>query len=216
MSFGAIRALRLLHRQFSHYPAGARAHILVRFLSCPFLRTLEAIPAGGRLLDVGAGHGTLARLAAEARAGEVVALEPDLRKALLPFRHPRVRFVAGFDAAIRGRFDAVALFDVAYRVPLAERDALYRSALERLAPGGVLLLKELDPTARVKFGWARLQEILSDRLLGITLGEGFHYETPAEVTARLEAVGFADVRARRIDRGYPHSHILYTATRPGG
>lgn len=214
MSFGAIRALRLLHRQFSHYPAGQRAHILVRFLTCPFLRTLHALPAGARLLDIGAGHGTFARLAAEERARAVVALEPDLRKVFLPFRHPRVRFVAGFDDAVQGTFDAVSLFDVAYRIPLPERDALYRRAFELLAPGGVLLLKELDPAARVKFGWARFQEIVSDRLLRITLGEGFHYETRAEVAARLEAIGFRDVRAERIDGGYPHSHILYTGRKP--
>lgn len=214
MPVGAIRALRLLHHQFSHYPAGPRAHILVRFLTCPFLRTLDAVPKGGRLLDIGAGHGTFARLAAEERAREVIALEPDLRKALLPFRHPRIRFAAGFADAVRGPFDAISLFDVAYRIPLAERDALYRRAFELLAPGGVLLLKELDPAARLKFGWARVQEILSDRLLGITLGEGFHYETRAEVAARLEAIGFREVRAERIDRFYPHSHVLYTARKP--
>jgi SAM-dependent methyltransferase len=213
MSLGAIRALRLLHRQFSGYPAASRLHILIRFLTCPFLRAVDAVPQGGRLLDVGGGHGTFARLAAEERAGAVVAVEPDLRKALLPFRHPKVRVVAGFDEAIRGSFDAVALFDVAYRIPLAERDRLYRRAFDHLAPGGVLLLKELDPTSPLKFGWARLQEIVSDHLLGITLGEGFHYETPPAVVARLEAIGFTEVRARRIDRGYPHSHILYTGRR---
>ncbi len=214
MPFAAIRALRLLHRQFSHYPAGSRAHILVRFLTCPFLATLDAVPRGGRLLDIGAGHGTFARLAAEDRARQVIALEPDLRKALLPFRHPRVRFVAGFDGAVRGPFDAVSLIDVAYRVPLAAHDALYRRAFELLVPGGVLILKELDPAARVKFGWARFQESLNDRLLGVTLGEGFQYETRAEVTARLEAIGFREVRAVRVDRFYPHPHVLYTARRP--
>ena len=215
MYIGAIRALRLLHRQFSDYPAGARVHILIRFLTCPFLRTLQAFPPAGRVLDIGAGHGTLARLAVEGGSRGVIAVEPDLRKVFLPFRHGAVRFVAGFDESIRGAFDAVALFDVVYRLSPDERDRLYRRAWERLAPGGVLLVKELDPTARLKSGWARLQEILSDRFLGITLGEGFHLDTPAEATARLAAIGFTDVTAQRIDRGYPHAHILYRARKPG-
>ncbi|HSN68710.1 MAG TPA: class I SAM-dependent methyltransferase [Thermoanaerobaculia bacterium] len=214
MSIGAIRALRLLHRQFSHYPAGARVHILIRFLTCPFLRTLDALPPAGRILDIGAGHGTLARLAVEGGSRAAIALEPDLRKVFLPFRHGAIRFVAGFDDSVRGKFDAVALYDVVYRLSPDERDRLYRRAYERLAPGGVLLVKELDPTARFKSGWARLQERISDRFLGITLGEGFHLDTPAQATARLEAAGFTEVTARRIDRGYPHAHILYRARRP--
>lgn len=56
-----------------------------------------------------------------------------------------------------------------------------------------------------------MQEALNDRLLGITLGSGFIHETPAEVRARLEAIGFGGVRAVRIDRGYPHPHVLYVA-----
>lgn len=88
---------------------------------------------------------------------------------------------------------------------------LFRRIFERLRPGGVFLLKELDPTSRLKIGWARVQEALNDRLLGITLGSGFIHETPAEVRARLEAIGFGGVRAVRIDRGYPHPHVLYVA-----
>jgi hypothetical protein len=30
----------------------------------------------------------------------------------------------------------------------------------------------------------------------------------------LGELGFADFRARPIDRGYPHPHIIYTARKP--
>ena len=68
MSLGYIGALRLLHKTFRNHPAGQRLHILGRFLSAPFMRTLDVIPAGARVLDIGAGHGTYARLIVEERA----------------------------------------------------------------------------------------------------------------------------------------------------
>jgi SAM-dependent methyltransferase len=167
------------------------------------------------MLDIGAGHGTFARLAVEAGARQVIAVEPDLRKSLLPFRHPAIRFVAAFDDAIRGTFDAIAIYDATYRIPLEERDQLYRRVFARLAPGGIFLLKDMDPTARMKMRWARFQEVLSDSLLGISIGEGFIYETPDQIRTRLEAIGFMDFQARRVDRWYPHPHAVFTARKPG-
>jgi hypothetical protein len=82
---------------------------------------------------------------------------------------------------------------------------------ERLAAGGTLIIKEQDPTARFKNGWNRAQELMASALR-LTLGESFSYETPADFTARLRGLGFTNVRARRIDFGYPHPHVLYVAT----
>lgn len=214
MAIGYLAALGLLHRTFRHHPAGTRAHILVRFLTCPFLRTLEVIPTGARVLDIGAGHGTYARLAVEQRARSVVMVEPDLRKSLLPLRHPRLRVVAGFDEAIRGSFDAVMIYDATYRITLEERDRLYRRAFERLKPGGLFILKDMDPDRRLKMTWARFQETLSDRLLGISIGRGFVYESREDLEQRLKRIGFEQFTARPVDSWYPHPHILYTARRP--
>lgn len=213
MSLSYLRALRLLHRAFRHEPPSARLHVLIRFLTCPFLRTLDLFPKGSRTLDIGAGHGLLARLLIEHGVTSVVAVEPDLRKSLLPFRVPGVRFVAGFDESIRGTFDVVVIYDATYRIPVAERQALFDRVFARVRPGGTFVLKDLAPEARLKFAWARFQELMSDHLLGVSLGEGFVYDTEAQVRERMARAGFTDVTARRIDRGYPHSHIVYTARR---
>jgi len=213
MALGWFGALRILHRTFRHYPPSARVHILIRYFTCPFTRTLDVIPQGARMLDIGAGHGSYARLAVEQGAREVIAVEPDLRKSLLPFKDPRVRFVAAFDDAIVGTFDAIVISDVAYRIPIPERHALFRRVYQRLKPGGLFILKELDPEARLKMKWARFQEAVSDALLGVSIGKGFIYESRAEIEATLSGIGFSDFNARRIDRGYPHSHVIYTARR---
>jgi SAM-dependent methyltransferase len=216
MSIGHLRALRLLHRTFRNHPAGARLHILIRYFTAPFLRTLDLVPRDARILDIGAGHGTFARLALEAGAREVIAVEPDLRKSLLPLREKGIRVVAAFDDAIRGTFDAIAIYDATYRIPLPERHALYERVYERLKPGGLFILKDLDSGHRWKMKWARFQEWLSDHLLGVSMGSGFIYESNAEIEERMKQLGFEEFRARRIDFGYPHSHIVYTARKPVG
>src|SRR5262245_44690766 len=65
-----------------------RGHVLGRFVTCPFLSVVRALPDGARVLDVGAGHGIFAHLAAAAGARSVVALEPDRRKMLDWAAHP--------------------------------------------------------------------------------------------------------------------------------
>jgi 2-polyprenyl-3-methyl-5-hydroxy-6-metoxy-1,4-benzoquinol methylase len=203
-----IRALIVLHRAFRSRDIRTRLHALVRFLTCPFLRVLRYVPAGARVLDVGAGHGVFSVLAAD-RGARVVAVEPDVRK-VLPV--PGVQFVIGFDDVIRGTFDVIAINDVLYKVPFSEWDAFLARARERLRDGGTLLVKEHDPTARLKNGWNRAQESLATKLR-LTMGESFSYEMPSAFIARLQKAGFEEVEAKRIDFGYPHAHLLYVARR---
>ena len=214
MPIGYLRALRLLHRTFASYPATQRLHILGRFLTAPFLRTLDVIPEGARVLDIGSGQGSYPRLIVEERAREVIAVEPDLRKTLIGFQHPKVRWVAGFDDCIRGTFDVIVIYDVIYRLDTASRDALFARCFERVRPGGLFILKDLDPSNRWKHTWNRIQETISDAVFHLTIGEGFHIETREEVAARMARTGFVDFEWERVDRGYPHAHIIYTARRP--
>jgi 2-polyprenyl-3-methyl-5-hydroxy-6-metoxy-1,4-benzoquinol methylase len=204
---GFIRALIVLHAVYRNRRMRDRAHILLRFLTSPMLRVLDAVPRGASLLDIGAGHGLFAALAQT--RGRVVAVEPDLRK-VRPI--VGIEFVIGFDDAISEAFDAISIIDVLYKIPIDEWDALLTRCLSRLRPGGVLIVKEQDPTARFKNGWNTIQERVATAL-NLTLGHSFSYESPALFKARLERLGFVDVRTRRIDFGYPHPHVLYVALR---
>ncbi len=214
MSSDRLAGLRLLRRSSTPLPVRARVHVLGRYLSCPFVPVVNALPPRAQVLDVGAGHGVFARLAVERGAASVVALEPDIRKARAALRHPAIRWVAGYDACVRGRFGAVVLCDVLYRVPLADRDALLARLFERLTPGGTLLIKDIDPDKRLKFLWNVAQEAIAIRVLRLTLGSGLAYESWRDLRRRLAAARFVDAHARAIDAGYPHSHVLYTARRP--
>jgi len=215
MSIGYVRAMRILHRAFGHYPVRHRVHILVRYLTCPFTRTVDDIPVGSRVLEIGAGHSLYAVLITEERAREVIAVDPDLRKSVLPSPSPKVKKIAGYDDCVRGEFGAAVIYDATYRMTLEVRRAIFERVLARLEPGGIFVFKDMDSGHRWKMKWARLQEWLSDTFLGISIGEGFIYQSRAEVEAMLRDIGFTDFTARAIDRGYPHPHIVYTARRPG-
>ena len=170
------------------------------------LRVLNALPSNASLLDIGAGHGLFAVLAQGRR---IVAVEPDARK-VRPI--DGIEFVIGFDNVITGTFDAISIVDVLYKIPLDRWDALLLRCRSRLAPAGVLIIKEQDPTARFKNAWNALQE-RGATAFGLTLGESFTYEAPADVVSRLQRLGFERVRSKHIDFGYPHPHVMYTAYR---
>lgn len=205
-SVSFIRALIVLHREYRKFPMRARMHCLIRFLTCPFLRAVKHVPSGARLLDIGGGHGVFSVLARE-RGARSVLVDPDARKVR---RLRGIESVIGYDECIRGQFDAIAIVDVLYKLPIGEWDALLDRVRERLKPGGMAIIKEHDPTARVKQSINRFQEKLASAL-HLTLGESFSYETPASFVARLQKHGFAVTEATRIDFGYLHPHMLYVA-----
>ena len=121
--------------------------------------------------------------------------------------------VAGFDQAVRGKFDVVALIDVLYTIPISGWDAILERALARLNPAGTLLIKEQDPAAGLKNSWNRAQEWFAQKVLRVTMANAFSYESREAFTSRLQRLGFQDVTSRRIDFGYPHPHVLYVARR---
>jgi len=181
-----IRSLRVLHRTYRHFPIRERAHVLIRFLTCPFQRVVKHLPEGATLLDIGAGHGVFSVLA-RARSAHPTAVDPDPRKVR---RLEGIASVIGYDDCILGEFDAVAIIDVLYKMPIGDWDALLDRVRQRLKRGGILIIKEHDPTARIKHSINRFQERLAS-LLHLTLGEQFSYEPPPQFIRRLQSLGFA-------------------------
>ncbi|HVT04693.1 MAG TPA: methyltransferase domain-containing protein [Thermoanaerobaculia bacterium] len=214
MSSGYFNAIRLLLRAHRRSSLLSHAHIVGRFLTCPFLRVIDLLPDRCRLLDIGAGHGTFARLALAAGAAEAVALEPDLQKSLQSAGGDGLRLVTGFAGAVRGTFDVVSMIDVLYRIPHGEWDDLFALIYSHVSPGGIFLLKEIDPEAPLKAAWNKAQERLADRLLHLTtIGNHHDYESRAALQARLERAGFTSFEVHELGAGYPHAHIAYLARR---
>ena len=198
-----------------------RAHVAVRWATCPFPAVAAQLPAAGRILEVGCGHGLLSLyLALESPDREVVGVDVDEDKldaaraaAAGAGLAATFEVVAGADLPA-GPWAGIAIVDVLYLLSPDDQRGLLRSCGELLGPGGVLAVKEMALAPRWKATWNRVQETAAVRLLGITEGEQLTFLAPAEMAGAM-AEGGLTVRDRPIHRGYPHPHHLLVGTKPG-
>jgi len=217
-------AARTALRCFRGHARTTRTHVLVRWCSAPLTAVADAVPVSGRVLDLGCGHGLLSLvLAASAPGRTVVGVDVDVAKiaeaqrAAAAFDEPgRLRFESvhgGWQPDAGDGWDAIVICDVLY---LLGRDAaveLLRACAAALAPGGVLVVKEIDQRPAWKYRLARVQELAATRVAKVTQGEVVRFVDVDTMSGTLEDAGLT-VQRRRVDRGYPHPHLLLTGRRP--
>ncbi|MEY2454293.1 MAG: hypothetical protein QOD92_3867 [Acidimicrobiaceae bacterium] len=112
-----------------------------------------------------------------------------------------------------GAWDAIAIVDVLYLLGEDEALDVVDAAAAALAPGGVLLLKEVDVRPRWKFWLAAGQEVLATKVLRITKGSKVRFLSPARLEERLTAAGLL-VEHRSLHRGRIHPHHLVIGRKP--
>ena len=216
MSRWPDRAARAALAAYRGAPLGDRVHVLVRWMSCPFPPIVDALPRTGRVLEVGCGHGLFSGYVARRLPGlEVCGVDIDADKikvarAATGGTAGRLHVgVADSGVLPAGPWDAVVLVDVLYLLDEAGQRALLESCAKVLAPGGVLVVKDMGTRPRWKAWLNRAQETLSVRVLRITAGSSdFAFVDPDERARWLHAAGLREVRARRLDRGRAHPHHL--------
>ncbi len=217
------RQARALYRS---RPVATRLHVAGRWVSCPFPEAAEAIPRSGRILEVGCGHGLFScYLALESREREVHGVDLDADKivdAQAAAEQARrdgatVSFaVAASGAVPEGPWDAVTIIDVLYLLPHDEQRALIRECIARLAPGGVLVLKEVGFEPRWKYRWNLTQETLAVKVLRITEGHDMAFLSPEQLAATMRDAGLEVTTNHRVDRRRPHPHHLVVGRAPAG
>jgi 2-polyprenyl-3-methyl-5-hydroxy-6-metoxy-1,4-benzoquinol methylase len=204
--------------------ASTRLHVLVRWASCPFPRIAEEIPAAGRVLEVGCGHGLFSTfLALQSHRRQVHGVDLDADKIdkarVAADRAGRQGADVSFDLAPSGEvppgpWAAITIVDVLYLLEPAEQRRLIADCARQLAPGGVLVVKEMSSSPRWKFRWNTVQELISVRVLRITEGAEMAFLGTDELVAAMSSSGLEVTASRRIDRGRPHPHHLVVARAP--
>lgn len=209
---------------FDDAPRGDRFHVRARWWTCPLPAIEARVPKRGRVLELGCGHGLLSMyLAATAPARTVTGVDIDAHKIQLA-EQAAAGFARGgagtvsFAAVASGElpdgpFDAIVISDVLYLLPDEQRRSMLAGCVERLAPGGVVVVKELDVQPRWKYLIGHAQEIVATRVLRYTAGEQVEIVPMQELADVLVELGL-DAAVERIDHGFLHPHAIIVARRP--
>lgn len=226
---------------YAEQRAAVRLHARVRWYSAPFPAIAGVLPAAGRILEIGCGHGLFsvyAALTGNARAVRGVDIDAG-KIAVAQQVAGRVSVDPGADrgadlefavtpsgAVSPGPWDAIVVVDMLYLLPAAGQRQLLIEAAGELAPGGRLVIKEMSLTPRWKAAWNTAQETLAVSVLGITerastpagrrAGTGrarFEFVAPETMAGWLADAGL-DTSSRRLDRGRIHPHHLLVGRRP--
>jgi len=173
-----------------------------RPLLCPFEVLIEVVPAKSRVLDVGCGGGLfLALLAATGRISQGVgfdtsqmAIEVAQRLETKFPNGPRIRFEhrgAG-ETWPADTFDVVSIVDLMHHVPPSEQENVLAQAASHVAPGGLLLYKDVSEGPAWRAWASRLHDLVVAR-------QWIHIVPFATVVQWAEAHGLKIERHTRID-----------------
>jgi 2-polyprenyl-3-methyl-5-hydroxy-6-metoxy-1,4-benzoquinol methylase len=204
---------------YQRLPLRERFFVRARLWTAP-LRELERRVGGGRVLEVGCGHGLLTGMLAQGDpARRVLGIDPDPRKidwarrsvGALSNVELRAAGVEGLDAAHLASFDSIVVADVLYLLPAARWPPLFERCAALLKPGGQLLLKEAEADGSWKHRKAVAQELVMVHLLRRTHSSGGMTLLPrARVESLLRDAGF-ELRETAPLSGYSTPHVLYDA-----
>ncbi len=173
-------------------PAAHRYYVAGKLALDPVVELLHRVPGHlGRVLDLGCGRGQLAWLLLElGRVSSLRGLDSDAEKiAVASSAGVEGRFeVADLATAVLPPADTILLIDVLHYLPVAEQDAVLAAALGALAPGGRILLRELDAQPSAKSAVTRFVEWCA-RKTGLNRGRATQYRPARDFVAIFERAG---------------------------
>jgi uncharacterized protein len=147
------------------------------------------LPAEGTIVDIGCGYGFMSyMLHFAAPQRDITGFDFDEEKIEVAehcfSRNDRIRFIhAEACAAQFEPADGIILSDVLHYLEPEKQSLLIQQCIDRLRPGGVLLIRDGDKDLGQQHRWTRLTEFFSTRFSGFnkTGGKGLFYFSGSSV-----------------------------------
>jgi SAM-dependent methyltransferase/glycosyltransferase involved in cell wall biosynthesis len=215
----------------SRYPRtglATQAFLQARWRLTPYTAMASKLPPRGRILDLGCGHGLFSlALALGSPDREIIGLDHDVARIELAEKAaaglPNVRFARGTlsDPEHAGRSaepasaQGISMIDVMHYFPAQEQERLFKQAFELLAPGGTLIVREVDPEGKgLASSFNRFYEKMATAT-GFTRSEQketLHFRSREDWEETLRRAGF-DVTSERCSHPL-FADILYVCRKP--
>lgn len=195
-------------------PPFERAYAFARFVIMrqKLLALMNLVlPAEGRILDVGCGFGLFsAYFGLMCPARRMVGVDPSARRIemartvarKLDLRANEYHVGTAETLAVEGSFDAIFMLDVLHHVPPESQLSLLEHLRDRLAPDGVMLIKDVTTDQPFKLGFTRLL----DRAM-VGLNEPLAYRHHHEWSRMLARLGMR-TRIVRVPDVLPYPHVV--------
>lgn len=204
---------------YCNAPLKDRLHVIIRRLTIPLARVLRYVPSDAtRVLEIGSGHGiVLLTLANKRRNQKAIyrGVDIDARKtaiargAAYEAKLP-IQFSVGHRPPGKALWDVIIIVDVLYLLSPTEQQRLLRECRQALAPGGVLMIKEMGLRPRWKMWIVRLQEYLAIKLFKLTKRRTeeplAYHDLPA--LAEIYRQQGKQAECVRLDKRWLYPHVL--------
>jgi ubiquinone/menaquinone biosynthesis C-methylase UbiE len=210
---------------FADAPLSTRSFLRLRSILTPYDRMASVLPARGRVLDLGSGHGLLAfALSLSSHEREIIGIDHDADRVRIAeaaaLRLP-VGSRPGFEVGDlkeklwsfpSGSLTGIAMIDILHYFDPPSQQFLVSQAARVLAPGGVLAVREIDSDNGVKAALNRFYERVATGV-GFTRSAGHMLSFRGSVgwIDLLDGAGFR-VTAQRCGPRF-FADVLYVAQR---
>jgi 1-acyl-sn-glycerol-3-phosphate acyltransferase len=179
----------------------------------------ELIPVRGRIYDVGCGYGFSSyMLGFLSKDREIVGIDFDEKKIEVAAHCQSDTSNVSFYSADALKYnyekaDSFIISDVLHYMSKESQRALIAICIDKLNPGGVLIIRDADASLQKRHRGTRISELFSVKLLGFNKSDNkqLHFISSQDMFEILKSF---DVQVKIIDQTKLNSNIIYHIQKP--